>query len=185
MTVAIKNDTQTRMQKAIEVLNHEFSKIRSGRAHPALLDQIKVAYFGNETPLPQLASVTISDSRTLVVTAWDKNSIAAIDKAILNSGLGLNPTTAGTVIRVPLPPLTEERRKEMIKLVKGETENTKVAIRNVRRDANNALKELLKKKEISEDEERRAQDEIQKITDKFIQDAEKTFAVKEKELMEI
>lgn len=185
MIATIKKDTEARMKKSIEALNNELAKLRSGRAHPALLDQIKVSYYGNDTPLTQIASVTIGDARTLMVTPWEKNNVGAIEKAILNSGLGLNPATAGTVIRVPLPALTEERRKEMIKVVKAETENAKVAIRNIRRDANNALKEILKKKEISEDEERRAQDEVQKITDKYITEADKVFSVKEKELLEV
>lgn len=185
MIATIKKNAETRMQKSIEALEHELSKLRSGRAHPALLDQIKVPYYGNDTPLPQVASVTIGDARTLVVTPWEKSIVPAIEKAILNSGLGLNPTTAGTVIRVPLPPLTEERRREMIKVVKSEAENAKVAIRNIRRDANNEFKELLKKKEISEDDERRAQDDVQKITDKFVAEVDKVFAAKEKELMDV
>lgn len=185
MIPAIKKDAEARMQKSIDALNNELSKLRSGRAHPALLDQIKVSYYGNDTPLPQVASVTIGDARTLVVTPWEKTLVPTVEKAILNAGLGLNPVTAGNVIRVPLPPLTEERRKEMIKVVKAEAENAKVAIRNIRRDANAAVKEILKKKEISEDDEHRAQDEIQKITDKYIAEADKIFAAKEKELLEV
>lgn len=185
MFATIKNDTQLRMQKSIDALHNELTKLRSGRAHPALLDQVRVPYYGNDTPLPQIASVTIGDARTLVVTAWEKQLVPAIEKAILNAGLGLNPVSAGIAIRVPLPALTEDRRKDMIKVVKAEAENAKVSIRNVRRDANNHLKELLKKKEIGEDDERRAQDEIQKLTDKFIAEAEKILALKEKELLEV
>lgn len=185
MIATIKKEADGRMQKSIDALNHELSKLRSGRAHPALLDQIKVSYYGSDVPLTQAASVSIGDARTLVVTPFDKSLTPAVEKAILNSGLGLNPVSAGNVIRVPLPPLTEERRREMTKVVKAETENAKVAIRNIRRDANNALKELLKKKEVSEDEERKAQDDIQKLTDKFIADADKIYTAKEKELMEV
>jgi ribosome recycling factor len=181
----IKTNTESRMKKPIEILQNELAKLRTGRAHPSLLDHIAVSYYGNDTPLSQVASVTVSDSRTLMVTPWEKTMTQPIEKAIMTSGLGLNPATSGNTIRVPLPPLTEERRKEMAKQVKNEAENARVAIRNVRRDANTQFKDLLKKKEISEDDERRAQDIIQKLTDKYIAEVDKISAGKEKELMEI
>jgi ribosome recycling factor len=181
----IKTNTDSRMKKPIETLQNELAKLRTGRAHPSLLDHVAVSYYGNETPLSQVASVTVSDSRTLMVTPWEKIMLQPIEKAIMTAGLGLNPATSGNTIRVPLPPLTEERRKEMAKQVKNEAENARVAIRNVRRDANTQFKDLLKKKEISEDDERRAQDIIQKLTDKYIADIDKISAAKEKELMEI
>lgn len=182
---AIKTASESRMKKTIEALQNELAKLRTGRAHPSLLEHIRVTHYGNEVPLNQVASVTIGDSRTLVVSPWEKTMVQAIEKAIMTADLGLNPATAGTVIRVPLPPLTEERRKEMVKLVKNEAENARVAIRNARRDANNQLKDLLKKKEISEDDERRSQENIQKLTDKYIAEIDKLGQVKEKELMEV
>ncbi len=185
MPAKIKQDAEQRMKKCIDALHAAFTKIRTGRAHPSLLDQVVVSYYGNDTPLSQVATVNASDARTLLVTPWEKNMVATIEKAILNSGLGLNPATSGNAIRVPLPPLSEERRKEMIKVVKGEAEDAKIAVRNVRRDGNNALKEMLKKKEISEDIEHRAQDDIQKLTDKFIVEVDKVLAMKEKELLEV
>jgi len=181
----INKDTAMRMSKAIESFKSELSKLRTGRAHPSLLEHIKVDYYGNLTPLNQVASITVSDPQTLSVTPWDKSMIQPIEKAIINSDLGLNPATAGTVIRVPLPPLTEERRKELVKVVKGEAENARVAVRNIRRDANNDIKELLKAKEIGEDEEHRAEDAIQKLTDNHIAEIDKILADKEKELLEI
>lgn len=185
MIDGIKKETTARMSKSIEALKDEFTKIRTGRAHTSLLDHITVPYYGNDVPLSQVASVTIGDSRTLVVTPWEKNMVSAIEKAIMQSDLGLNPATAGTVIRVPLPALTEERRRDMIKVVRHEAENARVAVRNIRRDANTAVKDLLKQKKISEDEERRAQDEIQKLTDKYIAEVEKVLQVKEADLMAI
>lgn len=185
MVEANKTATESRMKKTIEALHTELAKLRTGRAHPSLLDQIRVPYYGNEVPLSQVASVTVGDSRTLVVTPWEKTVVQAIEKAIMTADLGLNPATSGTVIRVPLPPLTEQRRKEMVKLVKNQAEEARVSVRNARRDANNQFKDQLKKKEISEDEERRAQDAIQKLTDKYIAEIDRITQAKEKELMEV
>lgn len=181
----IIEDAKVRMGKSVEALKHEMAKIRTGRAHPSLLDHITVEYYGSEVPLNQVANVTVEDARTLVVTPWEKQMVPVIEKAIMASDLGLNPATAGTVMRIPLPPLTEERRKDMIRIVRQEAEGARVAIRNIRRDANNDFKQLLKEKEISEDEERRAQEVIQKLTDQFIEQVEQVLQEKEKELMEI
>jgi len=181
----IKKDAAARMAKSIDSLKHDLVKLRTGRAHTSLLDHLTVSYYGAETPLNQVASITIGDARTLVVTPWEKNLVPAIEKAILASDLGLNPVTAGTVIRIPLPALTEERRRDLIKLVRQEGENTRVAVRNIRREANADLKELLKEKEITEDEERRAQESVQKLTDKYIGEVDKVLAAKEAELLEI
>ncbi|MEO6696568.1 MAG: ribosome recycling factor [Gammaproteobacteria bacterium] len=181
----IKNNATARMQKSLDSLKSELAKLRTGRAHPSLLEHITVEYYGNQVPLSQAANITSSDARTLTVTPWDKNMVQPIEKAILTSDLGLNPATSGAVIRVPLPALTEERRRDMIKVVRAEAEHGRVAIRNVRRDANNELKTLLKDKKISEDDERRAQEEIQKLTDKYIAETDKLLEVKEKELMEV
>lgn len=181
----VKNDAEKRMKRAVENLQHELIKVRTGRANAGLLDHIQVDYYGTMTPIHQVASVTVSDSRTLLVTPWEKAMVAAVEKAILTSDLGLNPATAGSAIRVPMPPLTEERRKELIKVVRHEGEQARVAIRNVRRDANNQVKELVKAKEISEDDERRSGDIIQKLTDKYIEDIEVVLVQKEKDLMEI
>jgi ribosome recycling factor len=181
----IIKDAESRMGKSVEALSKELTKIRTGRAHPSLLDQVSVDYYGTATPIKQVANVTIEDSRTLVVTPWEKPMVAAVEKAIMNSGLGLNPATAGTVIRIPMPPLTEERRRDLVKVVKGEAEGGRVAIRNIRRDANSDFKELLKDKEISEDESHQAEDNIQKLTDKYIAQIEEVLAAKEKELMEV
>ncbi|MDH5184331.1 MAG: ribosome recycling factor [Gammaproteobacteria bacterium] len=181
----IKKDAEERMGKSIDALRQELKKLRTGRAHPSLLEHITVEYYGSPVPLSQVANVNIDDSRTLAVVPWEKPMVAVVEKAIMQSNLGLNPTTTGEVIRVPLPPLTEERRKDMIKLVKSEGEKGKVAIRNIRRDANGILKGLLKDKDISEDEERKAEDDIQKITDKKIADLDKVLDEKEKDLMEI
>ena len=181
----IKKDAESRMRKSIEGLTQALSKVRTGRAHPSILVGIKVDYYGQSTPLSQVASVTVSDPRTLSVTPFDKSMIQAVDKAIQSSGLGLNPATAGQVIRIPLPPLTEERRIALVKQVKSEAESAKVSIRNIRRDANNDVKELLKAKEISEDDERNSQDEIQKITDKFIKEVDLVLSNKEKDLMQV
>ncbi len=180
----IKSDTQMRMEKSIETFKNHIVKIRTGRAQPSLLDGIQVDYYGSATPLRQLANVVAEDARTLAITVFDRSMIAAVEKAILTSDLGLNPASAGTTIRVPLPPLTEERRRDLIKLVKNEAEQGKVALRNIRRDANDQIKALLKEKAISEDEERKAQDEIQKITDNFVKKVDEVLADKEKELLD-
>jgi len=181
----INRNTETHMAKAIESLKSELNKLRTGRAHPGLLEHIKVDYYGNPTPLNQIASVTVTDSRTLSVTPWDKTMVQPIEKAIINSDLGLNPNTVGTVIRVPLPSLTEERRKDLVRVVKTEAENARIAVRNIRRDANNNIKNLYKEKQIGEDEERRAQENIQRLTDDFIKEIDEILADKEKELLEI
>ncbi|MCC5812383.1 MAG: ribosome recycling factor [Ectothiorhodospiraceae bacterium] len=181
----IKKDAESRMKKSIEALKSEFMKIRTGRAHSSLLDHITVDYYGSETPLNQVANVNASDARTLTVTAYEKQMVPVIEKAILTSDLGLNPATSGTVIRVPMPPLTEERRKDLVKVVRGEAEQARVAIRNVRRDANNDLKSLTKEKEISEDEQRRAEEQVQKLTDHYVGEIEALLERKEQELMEI
>ena len=181
----VKNDTERRMQKAVESLQHEMSKFRTGRAHASLLDHVQVDYYGNATPLSQVANINSSDARTLTVTPWEKSMMAAIEKAILNSGLGLNPSNSGTAIRVPMPPLSEERRKEMIRVVKAEAEQGRVTVRNVRRDANNQLKEAVKSKIISEDDERRGNESIQKLTDHYVAEVERVLLEKEKDLMEI
>ena len=185
MIEEINDDARARMGKSIEALKHELSKIRTGRAHPSLLDHIKVDYYGSEVPLAQAANVSAEDSRTLTVTPWEKAMVSVIEKAIMTSDLGLNPNTAGSVIRIPMPPLTEERRRDLVKVVRSEGEGARVAVRNIRRDANNDLKELLKEKEISEDDERRATEDIQKLTDAFVKEIDKMLAVKEAELMEI
>lgn len=181
----VKTDTERRMQKAVESLQHEMSKIRTGRAHASLLDHVQVDYYGNATALNQVANISSSDARTLTVTPWEKSMMAAIEKAILNSGLGLNPSNSGTTIRVPMPPLSEERRKEMTRVVKAEAEQGRVTVRNIRRDANNQLKEGVKAKTISEDDERRGNEAIQKLTDHYIAEVERVLAEKEKDLMEI
>ena len=178
-------DAENRMGKSVESLRSELVKIRTGRAHPSLLDQIMVDYYGTDTPINQVANVTVEDARTLAVAPWEKPMVAVVEKAIINSGLGLNPSTAGNLIRIPMPPLTEERRKELVKVVKADGENTKVAIRNIRRDANSDFKDLLKEKEVSEDESRQGEDSVQKITDKYVASVDEVIAIKEKELMEI
>lgn len=180
----IKKDAQDRMEKSLEALKSHISKIRTGRAQPSLLDGIQVEYYGAPTPLRQVANVVAEDARTLAVNVFDRTLIAAIEKAILTSDLGLNPSSAGTTIRVPLPPLTEERRRDLIKIVKAEGEQGKISIRNIRRDANDQVKALLKDKEISEDEERKAQDEIQKITDGYVKKVDEVLVAKEKELLD-
>lgn len=181
----ILEDAESRMQKSIEALKGELTKIRTGRAHASLLDHITVEYYGSDVPLSQVANIATEDARTLSVTPWEKPMVQVVEKAIMNSDLGLNPASAGTVIRVPVPPLTEERRRDLVRVVKGEAESTRVAIRNVRRDANSDLKMLEKEKEISEDDERRGQDNVQKLTDKYVQQVEVVLAEKEKDLMEI
>lgn len=185
MIEEIKVDARERMGKSVEALKQELSKIRTGRAHPSLLDHIKVDYYGSEVPLAQAANVSVEDSRTLMIVPWEKAMVQAIEKAIMKSDLGLNPNTAGTAIRIPMPQLTEERRKDMVRIVRAEGEGARVAVRNIRRDANNDFKELLKAKEISEDDAHRAEDGIQKLTDEFIEKIDKVLAVKEAELMEI
>jgi ribosome recycling factor len=181
----IKNGAQARMTKTLETLKNDLNKMRTGRAHSGLLEHVRVTYYGNEVPLSQVSNIHAENARTLTVTPWEESMVAVIEKAIRTSDLGLNPATAGKVIRVPLPPLTEERRKDLIKVVRDEAEQARVAIRNVRRDANNDLKNLLKDKSISEDEERRAQAEVQKLTDKFIGDIDHMLTAKEAELMEV
>ncbi len=181
----IQQQAATRMGKSIEALKHEFSKIRTGRAHPSLLDQITVSYYGNESALSQVANVSVEDARTLSITPWEKTMVSVIEKAILKSDLGLNPATNGMVIRIPLPPLTEERRRSLVKVVKNEAENGRVAIRNIRRDANAEIKDALKEKLISEDEAHGAEEKIQKITDQYIREIEKLLEVKEADLLSI
>ena len=179
------NQAKVRMEKSLVSLKSNLTKLRTGRAHPSLLDQVTVPYYGQEVPLSQVASVSAADARTLTITPWEKDLVAVIEKAIMTSDLGVNPMSAGAVIRVPLPPLTEERRLEMTKLVRQEAEAGRVAMRNIRRDANHKFKELLKSKEIAEDESRKAEDRIQKVTDEFIQSIEAVSLEKEKDIMEI
>lgn len=185
MIEEIKQDAAERMQKSIESLKNELTKIRTGRAHPSLLDHINVDYYGSSTPLSQVSNITAEDARTLSITVWEANMAKPVEKAIMESDLGLNPQSAGTVIRVPMPPLTEERRRDLVRVVKGEAEGARVAIRNIRRDANSDFKSLQKEKEISEDDERRAQDDIQKLTDKFVAEVEVVLQAKEKDLMAV
>ena len=186
MTIAdVKKTADQKMQKSIETLKANFSKVRTGRAHTGLLDHIQVDYYGSPTPLSQVANVTLIDARTIGVQPWEKKMGPVIEKAIRESDLGLNPSSMGDLIRVPTPPLTEERRKDLVKLVKGEAEDAKIAIRNVRRDANEGLKKLLKDKAVSEDDERRAQDDVQKLTDRFVAEVDKILADKEKEIMTV
>lgn len=181
----ITKNSENHMNKSIDNLKHELSKLRTGRAHPSLVEHIEVEYYGNKTTLSHIGAITVSDPRTLTITPWEKTMIKPIEKAIMTADLGLNPMSDSNAVRVPLPPLTEERRKDLVKVVKTTAEQSRVAIRNIRRDSNNALKELLKKKEISEDEERKAQDNIQKLTDKFIAEVDKIAAGKETDLMEV
>lgn len=181
----IIDDAKSRMEKSIVVLKSELTKLRTGRAHPSLLEHIKVSYYGTDTPLSQVANITIENARSLSVTPWEKNMIAPIEKVIMTSDLGLNPVTTGPVIRVPLPPLTEERRKELGRVVRDEAEKTRVAIRSIRRDANNDFKDLLKEKDISEDDERRAQTTVQKLTDSYITEVDAIASKKESDLMDI
>ena len=181
----IKTNADQKMQKSIEAFKANLAKIRTGRANPGILEHIMVDYYGNPTPISQVANLGLADARTINVTPWEKNMVAVVEKAIRDSDLGLNPATQGVVIRVPMPPLTEERRKELTKVVKSEGEETKIAIRNLRRDANEHLKRLIKDKEISEDEERRAQDEIQKLTDRYVADVDKLVLEKDKEIMTV
>ncbi len=183
MICDIQQDASVRMGKSLEALQKAFTKIRTGRAHPSLLDQISVPYYGAATPLSQVANVSVEDSRTLKVSPWEKDMTQAIEKAIMNSDLGLNPTTQGMSIRIPLPPLTEERRRDLVKVVKNEAEQGRVAIRNIRRDANSEIKEALKEKMVSEDEAHAGEEKIQQLTDRFIKEVEKHLEVKEADLL--
>lgn len=181
----IKTDAASRMGKSVESLRHELAKIRTGRAHPSLLDHLVVSYYGSDVPIKQVANITAEDARTLAVTPWEKDMVQAVEKAIMQSDLGLNPNTAGMVIRVPMPPLTEERRRDLIKVAHHEAEQARVAVRNIRRDANHGLKEAAKEKMISEDEEHRGEDLVQKLTDNHIKDLDAVLAEKEKDLLSI
>ncbi len=185
MIEEIKQDASSRMRKSIDAFVNELSKVRTGRANARLLDHVQVEYYGNVVPINQAATVAVEDARTLSITPWESSLIPDVEKAIMSSDLGLNPTTSGTVIRVIMPPLTEERRKDLVKVVKSEAEKARVSIRNIRRDANSDFKELLKEKEISQDAEHDAEDDIQKLTDKFIKEIESIFEQKEKDLMEV
>jgi ribosome recycling factor len=185
MIADVKKTAEQKMHKSLEALKTDLGKVRTGRAHTGILDHITVDYYGTQMPLNQVANLTLLDARTIGISPWEKKMGAVIEKAIRESDLGLNPSAQGDVIRVPMPALTEERRRELIKVVKGEGENAKVAVRNLRRDANHHLKELLKDKAVSEDDERRAQDEIQKLTDKFIAEIDKLLAAKESDLMAV
>lgn len=181
----IKKDAVERMQKCVVALKNELKKLRTGRAHPSLLEHVRVEYYGNEVPLNQVANIALEDARTLTVTPWEKTMVQAIEKAIMKSDLGLMPNTAGTVIRVPMPPLTEERRRDLTKVVRHEAENARVAVRNVRRDVMNDLKDMLKEKLVSQDDDRRAQEEVQKLTDKYVAEIDQVLAEKEKELLQV
>ncbi|MFK5950670.1 MAG: ribosome recycling factor [Methylococcales bacterium] len=179
----IQQDASVRMGKSVEALQKAFTKIRTGRAHPSLLDQISVSYYGSETPLSQVANISVEDSRTLKVSPWEKDMVKAIEKSIMGSDLGLNPTTQGVTIRIPLPPLTEERRRDLVKVVKNEAEQGRVAVRNIRRDANSEIKEALKEKMVSEDEAHDGEEKIQQITNKYIKEIEKYLEAKEADLL--
>jgi ribosome recycling factor len=181
----LKKDAAARMQKCVQVFLADLKKMRTGRAHPSLVEHLKVDYYGADVPLQQVASITVEDARTLVISPWEKSMVGPIEKAIHKSDLGLTPMTAGTVIRVPLPPLTEERRRDITKVVRQDAENARVSIRNVRRDVLADVKELLKEKEISQDDERKAQEEIQKLTDRHIADLDQQLAAKEKEILQV
>jgi ribosome recycling factor len=181
----VKKAAEQKMQKSLETLKSDLGKVRTGRAHTGILDHVHVDYYGNPTPLNQIANVSLLDARTISVTPWEKKMVAAIEKAIRDADLGLNPASMGDLIRVPMPALTEERRRDLTKVVKAEAENARVAVRNIRRDANNALKELLKSKEVSEDDERRAQDDVQKLTDRHIAEIDKALVAKEADLMAV
>ncbi|QSX32511.1 ribosome recycling factor [Shewanella avicenniae] len=185
MIETIQKDAKTRMEKCVEATKGQMSKVRTGRAHPALLDSIQVSYYGTMTPLKQVGNISVEDSRTLAVNVFDRSMIQAVEKAIMSSDLGLNPMSAGATIRIPLPALTEERRRDLVKVVRAEAENGRIAIRNVRRDANSDVKKLEKDKECTEDDVRRSEDEIQKITDQFIKLIDEILAAKEAELMEV
>lgn len=185
MIADIQREAASRMRKSVEALKHELSKIRTGRAHPSLLEQIMVSYYGTDTSLAQVANIAIEDARTLTVTPWERNMVPVIEKAILTSDLGLNPATSGSVIRIPLPPLTEDRRRDLARLVRHEAENGRVAIRNIRRDANSELKEALKEKVITEDDLRAGEEKIQKLTDQYIAEVERYLEQKETDLMSL
>lgn len=185
MIEEIVEDAEVRMEKSLDALHSELAKIRTGRAHPSLLDHITVDYYGAATPLSQVANVSVEDARTLSISPWEKDMVAPIEKAIMKSDLGLNPATAGTIIRIPMPQLTEERRRDLVRIVKNEAEGGRVAVRNIRRDANSDFKDLLKEKEISEDESRLAEEKIQKLTDIYVSKVDEALAAKEKELMEV
>ncbi|HRO59764.1 MAG TPA: ribosome recycling factor [Burkholderiaceae bacterium] len=186
MSVAeVRQAAEQKMQKSLEAMKTSFQKIRTGRAHAGLLDHIHVEYYGSPVPLSQVANVTVQDARTLAVQPWEKKMVQVVDKAIRESDLGLNPSTSGDLIRVPMPPLSEERRREMTKIARNDAEHAKVAVRNLRREANDQFKKLLKDKAISEDEERRSQDEVQKLTDRFVAEIDKLLAVKEQEIMTV
>ncbi|MHB1291805.1 MAG: ribosome recycling factor [Sulfuricella sp.] len=185
MIADVKNSAEQRMQKSLEALKVDLGKVRTGRAHTGILDHVMVDYYGSPVPISSVANINLIDARNIGVTPWEKKMVGAVERAIRDSGLGLNPSSQGDLIRVPTPALTEERRRELIKVVKNEAENAKVAVRNVRRDANATLKELLKDKAISEDDERRSQEEIQKLTDRYIAEVDKTLQAKETDLMEI
>jgi ribosome recycling factor len=181
----IKKDAVARMGKCVQTFQAELKKLRTGRAHPSLVEHLKVEYYGSEVPLQQVASISVEDGRTLVISPWEKTVVQAIEKAIFKSDLGLNPMTAGTVIRVPMPPLTEERRRDITKVLRHDAENARVAVRNVRRDVMTDIKELMKEKMISQDDERRAEGEVQKLTDKYVAEIDQVLAAKEKEVMQI
>jgi len=181
----LRKDASARMQKCVQVFQADLKKMRTGRAHPSLVEHLKVDYYGSDVPLQQVANISIEDARTLVISPWEKTMVGPIEKAIHKSDLGLTPMTAGTVIRVPLPPLTEERRRDISKVVRQDAENARVSIRNVRRDVLTDIKELLKEKEISQDDERKAQDDIQKLTDRFIGEIDQQLAAKEKEILQV
>ncbi|MBI3054638.1 MAG: ribosome recycling factor [Betaproteobacteria bacterium] len=185
MIADIKKSAEQKMKKTLETLKADFGKIRTGRAHAGLLDHVLVDYYGTPTPVSGVANVTLLDARTLAVTPWDKKMAGVVEKAIRDSDLGLNPATTGDTVRVPMPALTEERRRDLVKVVHREAENARIAVRNIRRDANNHLKDLLKKKQVAEDEERRAQDEVQKLTDRYISEVDKAMAVKEADLVAV
>ncbi len=181
----LKEDARQRMSKTVEALGHALNKVRTGRAHPSILEGVRVSYYGSETPLSQVANISVADARTLTVTPWEKNIVQDVERAIMNADLGLNPSSAGEVIRIPMPALTEETRKGYIRQARKEVETSRISARNIRRDVLSDIKELLKEKDISEDEERRAQEDVQKITDSFIKQMDEMLVDKEKDLMEI
>jgi len=185
MIAELKKNTESKMKKSLEALKNDLGKVRTGRAHTGLLDHVMVDYYGTQTPLSGVASVSLIDARTIGISPWEKKMVAAIEKAIRESDLGLNPAAMGDTIRVPMPALTEERRKELVKVVRGESENARIAVRNLRRDANHALKEALKKKDISEDDERRAQEDVQKLTDRHVAEIDRMLQAKEVELLAV
>jgi ribosome recycling factor len=185
MLEELKTDAQQRMQKCVQVFVGDVKKLRTGRAHPSLVEHLKVDYYGSDVPLQQVANISIEDARTIVISPWEKQTVQAVEKAIFKSDLGLTPMTAGMVIRVPLPPLTEERRRDITKVVRADAENARVSIRNVRRDVLTDVKEMLKEKMISQDDERKAQEEIQKLTDKHVAEVDQLLAAKEKEILQV